>query len=162
MVKSVAFFYTTATGNTEFVIDTVIQALEKDEKDLRINKQKIECTSEEDLHKYQVIIFACGSWNTENIEGQLSPYMHEFIHKKAVDTQLSGVYAAAIGLGDDRYHFTAKAADHLTDFLQKHHATIIVPTMKIINDPYDQINKIQSWAQELSAVLKTLPSQKNT
>lgn len=157
MTRSLYIVYTTSTGHTEFVIDTLIVALEKGTKDTRIVKQRAERTKPEDLQTADILLMACGSWNTGNVEGQLQPYMHQFVHVTAADVDLTGKPAAAIGLGDERYHYTAKAAEHLTDFLKSHGATLILPALKVINEPYDQEEKINLWATELLKAMDKLP-----
>lgn len=158
MDGSIAIIFTTATGHTEFVVDRVIGVLEKKLTQGRILKQRAEVTDPSELSKHRVLILACGSWNTGNVEGQLSPHMHDLLTARARSADLRGVQTTAIGLGDRRYHFTAKAADHLTTYLQERGATTLIPTLKIVDDPYDQEKKIDAWATELSGLIKHLPA----
>ncbi len=151
--------YATSTGHTEFVVDTLIAALNKSVPDLLIKKQRAETAKAEDLTKESILLLACGSWNTGNVEGQLQPYMHDLLMTRAVGVELKGMPVAAIGLGDERYHFTAKAADKLTDFLNSHGGKILLPTLKVVNEPFDQVTKVETWAKELAAAIKKLPVQ---
>ena len=159
MNRSVTLLYSTSTGHTEFVIDAVIGALGKEMKDLRIIKQRAEVSKPEDLKKADLLLLACGSWNTGNIEGQLQPYMEDLLHVRSSDIDLKGKPSAAIGLGDDRYHFTARAAEKLTDYLTSHGATLLLPTLKIINEPFDQTKKIELWTKEFIAAIDKLPTK---
>lgn len=159
MTRTLSIIYTTSTGHTEFVIDTMMPAL-ADVKDLRIIKQRAETTKPEDLAKSDFLLLACGSWNTGGPEGQMNPWMHDLLLKRAAFVDLKGIHAAAIGLGDERYHFTARAADLLTDFLKGHNATLLLPTLKVINEPFDQTAKINAWAKEFIKTLTTSPSKK--
>lgn len=159
MESTISVIYSTATGHTEHVVNVLTEILSKEFPVARITKQKAEMTKPEDLRKSNVLILACGSWNTGNVEGQLSPYMHDLLTVRAVGENLEGIHAAAIGLGDDRYYFTARAAEKLTEFLAGHGASMLLPTLKVINDPYGQEEKVESWAKELITAIKKLPAK---
>ena len=159
MNRSLSILFTTSSGHTEFVVDTLIDTLQKQSKDLHITKQRAELTKPEDLKKSDILLLACGTWNTGNVEGQLQPYMHDLLMNLCKDIDLTGIAAAAIGLGDERYHFTAKAADRLTDFLKTHNAKMLLPTLKIINEPFDQKKKIDVWAKEFATAIAKLPAK---
>ncbi len=158
MTRTLTLIYSTSTGHTEFVVDTLTLSLSKLIPDLRIVKQRAEMSTGEDLRKANLLLLACGSWNTNNVEGQLQPHMHELLMVRAADSELKGIPAAAIGLGDERYHFTARAAERLTEYLTGRQATLLLPTLKIINDPYDQTAKIEAWTKEFANAISKLPS----
>jgi flavodoxin len=159
MQRTLSIIYASTSGHTEHVVDTLIAALEAKSKDIRIVKQRAERTKPEDLTKSDATLLACGSWNTNNVEGQLSPYMFELLMKTAAALDLKGQPCAAIGLGDDRYFFTAKAAEHLANYLKNHNGKILLPTLKIVNEPYGQEEKIRTWANELLAKIEKLPAR---
>lgn len=159
MIQTLTVIYSTSTGHTEFVVDNVIEALLQELPGLRTKKQRAEVTKPEELKAAEGLLLACGSWNTGNIEGQLSPLMHELLVDRAKDADLKGIPAAAIGLGDSRYHYTARAADKLTEYLQAHNAKLLLPTLKIINEPFEQKEKVIAWAKELAAALTKLPAK---
>jgi flavodoxin len=153
-MRTITVLYTTATGHTEFVIDTVLDVFTKQLPGTRVVKKRAENATPEDLTNADALLLACGSWNTNNVEGQLSPYMEDLLSGRAAKVELQGKPAAAIGLGDERYYYTARAADKLTEYLTLRGATLIVPTLKIINDPFDQAPKIQTWAKEFVSAFK--------
>jgi flavodoxin len=149
MQRTVTIIYASTSGHTEYVVDVLGAELEAKGKDLRVVKQRAEQTKPEDLIKSDVTLLACGSWNTNNVEGQLSPSMYELLHKAAPALDLKGQVCAAVGLGDERYYFTAKAAEHLTDYIRQHNGSLLLPTLKIVNEPYGQEEKVRTWAGEL-------------
>lgn len=151
MHRTIAVIYATTTGHTEFVADILERTLRVALPQCRIVKQRAEVTQPEDLARHEVLVLACGSWNTGNVEGQLSPAMHDLVTKRAHDVKLRGIAAAAIGLGDERYYYTARSATLLQTFLQERGATIVLPALTVINDPYDQEAKVAAWAKELAA-----------
>ena len=159
MNRSLTILYSTSTGHTEFVVDFVMSELQNLQKDLRIIKQRAEVSTPEDLKKADLLLLACGSWNTGNVEGQLQLYMHDLLTVRAADIELKGKPAAAIGLGDERYHFTARAAEKLTEYLSMHGATLLLPTLKVINEPFDQQKKLLVWSKEFSKAINQLPTK---
>ncbi len=158
MQKTLSVIYASTSGHTEHVIDTLIAELESKAKDLRIVKQRAERTKAEDLTKSDALLLASSTWNTGNVEGQLNPHMYELTQKTAAALDLKGQPCAAIGLGDERYYFTAKAAERLTDWLKNHNGKLLLPTLKIVNEPYGQEEKIRGWARELLAQIDKLPA----
>ncbi len=157
MIRTLTIIYTTGTGHTEFVVDTVIASLLESCPTLRVTKQRAETSKPEDMKKSDALLLACGSWNTNNAEGMLSPYMHDLLVVRAAKEDLQGMPTAVIGLGDERYFFTAKAADRMADFCATHNAKLLLPPLKIINDPYDQAPKIQAWTKEFVTKISALP-----
>jgi flavodoxin len=157
MIRTLTIIYATGTGHTEFVVDTVIAALAKSSPDLRIVKQRAEASKPEDVLKGDVLLLACGSWNTNNVEGMMSPYMHDFLAVRAAKEDLKKKPVAVIGLGDERYFFTAKSADRMVDYCTTHNGSLLLPALKIINEPFDQAPKIQTWAKEFAAKISALP-----
>lgn len=158
MIRTLSIVYASSTGHTEFVVDTLAAFLEKN-ADLRISRQRAETTKPEDLKKGDILLLACGSWNTGGPEGQMQPHMHDLLTGRAAGVDLSTMPAAAIGLGDDRYFYTARAADKLGDWLKTRNANLLLPPLKIINEPFDQKTKIELWAKELAAAIAKIPAK---
>lgn len=158
MVRTLTVVYTSASGHTEFVVDTIIGVLATELPDLRIVKQRAESTEQADLEKADILLLACGTWNTLGTEGQLSPYMYDLLVVRAPKAKLAGRAAAAVGLGDERYFFTAKAAVHLSEYLKATQATVLLPTLKILNEPFDQTKKITTWGKEFARTIDALPA----
>lgn len=157
MTKSLLIVYASTSGHTEFVVDTLMGELSKSIPTLRVTKQRAELTKPEDLTKESVLLLASSTWNTGNVEGQLNPHMHELLVVKAASVKLSSHPCAAIGLGDERYFYTAKAAERLVDFVTTHGGSLLLPPLKILNEPFEQKEKIASWAKEF---VKSLSSVK--
>ena len=156
MNRTLSIVYATSTGHTEFVVDEVIKMLEKNARDIRVIKQRAEVSKPENLTKSDILILACGTWNTGNTEGQLNPHMHALLLERAASVSLGDMPVAAIGLGDERYHFTARAVQKLTEYFQSHGGSILVAPLKIVNEPFDQTAKIDTWAKELLAAIKKI------
>jgi hypothetical protein len=83
------------------------------------------------------------------IEGQLNPHMWALLQDKAKTLDLAGKPCACIGLGDHRYFYTARAADHLQQYVTAHHGRLIVPALKIIDEPYGQEEAVRVWGKQL-------------
>ena len=149
-MSSLHIVYASTSGHTEYVIGEVVSllgVLRQAQHDIEVEVQRAEQTRAEDLLRGDVLLLACGTWNTGGVEGQLNPHMHAFLRERAKDIDLKGKQVAVIGLGDDRYHFTCRAADHLEEFVRTHHGILIEPTLRIINEPYGQEKIIKDWAK---------------
>ena len=142
---SVHCIYASTSGHTEYVVDQCCDMVRQAHHDVKT--RRAEQAQPEDLLKGDALILASGTWNTGGAEGQLNPHMHAFLRERAKDIDLKGKQVAVIGLGDDRYHFTCRAADHLEEFVRTHHGILIEPTLRIINEPYGQEKIIKDWAK---------------
>jgi flavodoxin len=68
---------------------------------------------------------------------------------KAKTLDLAGKPCACIGLGDHRYFYTARAADHLEHYVKVHQGGLIVPTLKITDEPNGQEEAVRVWGKQL-------------
>lgn len=143
-MQSIHIIFASTSGHTEHVVDTLISAL----PGLQISKQRAELAKPEDFLKGDVLILASSTWNTGGPEGQLNPHMMVLV-ARAKDVNLKGKRSAVIGLGDDRYRYTCRAADHLVNFVASHGGKVIEPVLRIINEPWDQDDKVIAWGSQL-------------
>ena len=149
LVQSIHIIFASTSGHTEHVVDTLIAA----HPEIKISKQRVELAQPADLLKGDVLILASSTWNTGGPEGQLNPHMHAFVFGRAKDVDLKGKKVAIIGLGDDRYRYTCRAADHLVNFVSSHGGKVIEPPLRIINEPWDQDDKVIAWGKSLLSSL---------
>ena len=150
-VSSLHIIFASTSGHTEYVVDTLIASLQGK---LQIEKQWAESAKPEDLLRGDILLLASGSWNTGGIEGQMNPHMHALLKEKAASIDLNKKKVAVIGLGDARYRYTAKAADHLEEFVKTHGGVLICKSLRIINEPYGQEKTVQKWGEQLLGKLK--------
>ncbi len=155
MVRTVMIVYASTSGHTEHVVGVASETLEG--AGLRVVRQKAELTKPEDLLKGDVLLLASGTWNTGNVEGQLNPYMYDLLLQRAQAADFKKKPCAAIGLGDERYHYTARAAEHLATFIKDHGGTLLLPALKIVNEPYGQEEKIRKWSSQFLHEISKLP-----
>jgi flavodoxin len=148
-VSSLHIIFATTSGHTEFVAESVFSHTKERRADIEVEMQRAETAAAADVLRGDVIVLASSTWNTGNVEGQLNPMMYNFVFNTAKDVDLSGKKVAVIGLGDERYFYTVAAADHLETFVKAHHGTLIEPTLRILNEPYDQIDTITAWTDQL-------------
>ena len=141
--------FASTSGHTEYVVDALIDSLRRTTPDWEIEETKAEKTQPQDLLSGDVLLLASATWNTGGTEGQLNPHMSLLLHDKAKNLDLAGKPCACIGLGDHRYFYTARAADHLQHYVKAHHGRLIVPTLKIIDEPYGQEEAVRVWGKQL-------------
>jgi flavodoxin len=141
--------FASTSGHTEYVVEALIDSLRSIIPGWKIEKTMAEKAQPQDLLRGDVLLLACATWNTGGIEGQLNPHMWLLLHDKAKTLDLAGKPCACIGLGDHRYFYTARAADHLQRYVKAHHGRLIVPTLKIIDEPYGQEEAVRVWGKQL-------------
>lgn len=149
MATSLHIIYASVSGSTEYVVDELIAQLTKAKPELQIEKQRAEQAEAEDLQRGDVLILASGTWNTGGQEGQLSPAMHQLLRVKAEHIQLNGKPMAFISLGDERYYFTTRCTEHFMQFMLHAGGKQLVTPLIIVNEPYEQGEKIQKWTEKL-------------
>jgi flavodoxin I len=152
--RSLHIVFASTSGHTEYVVEALIDSLKSTTPDWEIQETMAEKAQPQDLLGGDVLLLASSTWNTGGIEGQLNPHMWVLLHDKAKTLDLAGKPCACIGLGDHRYFYTARAADHLQHYVETHHGRQIVPTLKIIDEPYGQEEAVRVWGKQLADVLK--------
>jgi flavodoxin I len=141
--------FASTSGHTAYVVDALIDFLKSIATGWEIQETIAEKTQPQDLLSGDVLLLASATWNTGGIEGQLNPHMSVLLHDKAKTLDLAGKPCACIGLGDHRYFYTVRAADHLQHYVKAHHGRLIVPTLKITNEPYGQEEAVRVWGKQL-------------
>ena len=141
--------FASTSGHTEYVVEALIDSLKSTTPGWEIEETMAEKAQAQDLLSGDVLLLASSTWNTGSIEGQLNPHMWVLLHDKAKTLDLAGKPCACIGLGDNRYFYTARAADHLQHYVQAHHGRLIVPALKIIDEPYGQEEAVRVWGKQL-------------
>lgn len=154
MPSSLTIIYSSFSGHTEFVIDTVEAFLKKELPALIIRRIRGEQATKENLEKAEVLLLGSATWNTGGAEGQLNPYMLELLADKGKDIKLPGKPMAFVSLGDDRYYYTARCTEAFLHFLRDSGGKQILPPLIVVNEPYGQEERINRWAEKLAAGLK--------
>lgn len=153
-MKSLHIIFSSISGHTEYVVQILKAFLLGRKPELSITLIRAEQAKAEDLLQGDMTILACGTWNTTGQEGQLSPYMHEFINTIAKDVDLSNRLIAFISLGDERYFYTCRCTEHFLAFQRDHKAHMLLPPLVIANEPYDQSERILAWGEKLLAAME--------
>jgi flavodoxin len=141
--------FASTSGHTEYVVDMLADSLKSITPGWEIEARTAEKTQSRDLLSGDVLVLASSTWSTGGVEGQLNPHMWVLLHDKAKTLDLVGKPCACIGLGDHRYFYTARAADHLPRYVKAHHGRLIVPALKIIDEPYGQEEAVRVWGKQL-------------
>jgi flavodoxin I len=101
------------------------------------------------LLRGDILLLASSTWNTGGVEGQLNPHMLELLQNKAKNVDLAVEACACIGLGDHRYFYQARAAELLDHYVEVHHGRLLLPTLRIIDEPYGQEETVRVWARQM-------------
>ena len=147
--RAVRIVFASTSGHTEYVVDALTDSLKSITPGWEIEATRAEKMKPLDLLSGDVLLLASSTWNTGGVEGQLNPHMWVLLHDKAKTLDLAGKPCACIGLGDHRYFYTARAADHLEHYVKVHQGRLIVPTLKITDEPYGQEEAVRVWGKQL-------------
>lgn len=148
-MPSLHIIFASTSGNTEYVVDTLIEHLGSTQKDLDVSKQRVEEATPDDLQKGDVLLLASSTWNYDAVEGYLNMHMREFLEKRCKDADLGGRGVALIILGDDRYYYTGRGTERFMQFLMGHNGKSCTMPLLIINEPFGQEEKIIEWSEKL-------------
>jgi flavodoxin I len=150
--QSLHIIFATTSGHTEFVVDTLTSSAEL--SGWNVETTLAEKASPQDMLRGDALLLASSTWNTGGVEGQLNPHMSVLLQSKAKTLDLAGRLSACIGLGDHRYYYTARAADLLQDYIESHHGRLLLPTLRVVDEPYGQESAILNWGRQLADVLR--------
>ncbi len=156
MISSLNIIYASSSGHTQHIVEVLTAFLKDKKPDLEVAIQIAEKAQPEDLTKGDVLILGSGTWNTGGIEGQLNMHMDALLKERAEGIDLAGKPCALIALGDDRYHYTCRATEHLMQFVMQHGGTTCAPPLLIVNEPYGQEDKIEKWGEKFLSILEAL------
>jgi flavodoxin I len=152
--RSLYIIFATTSGHTEFVVDTLARSVEL--SDWKLEQIPAEKASQQDMLQGAALLLASSTWNAGGGEGQLNPHMSALLQSRAKNLDLAAKPSACIGLGDHRYYYTARAADLLQEFIESHHGRLLLPTLRIVDEPYGQELAISNWGKQLSDALRRL------
>jgi flavodoxin I len=152
--RSLHIIFATTSGHTEYVVDTLTSSIGL--RGWEIEKTLAEKASPQDMLRGAVLLLASSTWNTGGVEGQLNPHMSVLLRSKAKDLDLASKPRACIGLGDHRYYYTARATDLLHDYIGSHHGRLLLPPLRIVDEPYGQEEIVLGWGKQLADVLRRL------
>ena len=144
VVPTVRIIYASTSGHTEYVAGIVAETLRMGGLD--VSATRAEKATAEDLTASDLVILGSGTWNTGGPEGQLNPHMQAFVFGPAKAAELKGKNVAVIALGDERYRYTARAGEHLKNFVQSHGGKVFGEQLTIVNEPYGQEERVKKWA----------------
>ena len=144
-MKTVLFIYGTTSGNTEMVVESIAEFLEK--KKFKTVIQRAEESDAKDILKYDVCILASPTYG----HGLLEEHMFKFV-KGLKGMHLKGKPCAVIGLGDPKYEaqYHIESAPILEKGLTDAGGKIILPALRISMTPVMHLKGlIPNWAEQL-------------
>ena len=154
MIRTLAVITASTSGHTDFVVDVILARLQHELPHLSIKRLRAETAVPADIAHVDALILGSGTWNTGGVEGQLNPHMHALLFQRLSDAPLRGMPVAFVSLGDDRYYFTTRCTEHFLRFQRMAGMTALVSPLIIVNEPYDQEEKILAWTTKLIAALR--------
>ncbi len=156
MSLSLHIIYASTSGNTEHVVGVLEELLKEKDSTIIVTTQRAELAKADDFLRGDLLILGSGTWNTGGMEGQLNMYMDELLKRRAKDVDLKKKPITFISLGDDRYYFTTRCTEHFLKFQRDHSGMLLLPPLIIVNEPYEQTERIRTWGTKLLEKLKSL------
>ena len=151
-VQRLLIVYSSTSGHTEYVLEVLLKYLKEKQAPLDMRMKHVETLKPAELLDCDILLLASSTWNST--EGLLPPDFAAFV-REAREIDLKGKPTCVIGLGDDRYFNTCKAAALLMQFAREHKGKNLVPPLPIVNEPYDQDDKVIKCADKLIAKILT-------
>lgn len=149
-MRTLQAVYASTSGHTEYVVGLLSDAL-KGRVDVAVTR--VERATPDILLAGDALMLASGTWNTGGVEGQLNPYMHFFLNGAANGVDLKGKKVIVIGLGDERYRYTARAGYLLDTWVRSHGGALLRDPYVLVNEPYGQEAVVKEWASDISSLL---------
>lgn len=153
---TISILYASTSGHTQFVVEELQKLW--GEKGHSVMTKKAEISCKEDLLSPDLLVLASGTWNTGGQEGNLNPHMHALLFEKCRELDLQEKKVALISLGDERYYFTTRCTEHFLRFVKSANGKAVSPPLIIVNEPFDQENRITRWGQSILSSLSPTPS----
>lgn len=145
MLKKILIVFSTVSGNTEIVVDTVTDLLIK--KGFAVTKKRVEKTSAKEVYDFDLTILASPTYNQGTLEDNFKTFTKEF-NKQDFKNQKF----VAIGLGDTKYYseYLTEAATLLEDLIQTNGGEILLPALRIGTNPVKMLDKlVPKWVDKL-------------
>ena len=144
-MKKVLIVYSTVGGNTELVVEKVINELEENKfeaKKIRVDICEIRQAFENDL-----VILASPTYGQGDIEQHFKPFL-----KALQNEDITNKEFAVIGLGDTKYYpeYLTESAGLLEDFIKENQGVLISPALRIGMPPLKFIDKlVPGWVTKI-------------
>ena len=145
--------YASTSGHTAFVVETLAAFLKESAPHVAVEVQRADRAKPEDLRRGDVLLLAAGTWNTGGVEGQPDPHMATLL-QSAAGTDMKDKPMAFIALGDSRYYYTARAAEHFQKFRMAKEGMQLLPPLIVVDEPYGQEEKVRAWGTKLAGVMQ--------
>jgi flavodoxin I len=147
--RSLDIVFASTSGHTEYVTEALIDCLQSTAAGWQVVPTIAEKARPEDLLRGDILLLASSAWDTGGVEGQLNPHMLELLQDKAKNVDLARKACACIGLHDHRYFYEARVAELLDNNVEAHHGRLLLPTLRVIDEPYGQEQTVRMWARQM-------------
>lgn len=138
--------FSSTTGNTESMSQTVQEALEANGIETKI-KNVIEASVGELNGEHDIVLLGCPSYGDDEIE--LQEDFEEF-YEKMDGKKLDGKKFAVFAPGDSSYEHFCGSVDLLEEKIEELGGMIVESGLKIDGDPDDAIDEIMKWGASVA------------
>ncbi len=150
-MSKINIIYSTISGNTELVIQKVVELLPSNIESAVI---RVDTATQTDTQNCDLIILACPTYGQGSLEAQFPRFL------KTIQGSIEGKKFAVIGLGDTRYYpeYLTESGSILEDWVKSYKGELAIPSLRIGMPPLKFIDKlVPRWVTKL---LESLESKK--
>ena len=142
-MSKIKIIYSTLGGNTELVVQKVVELLPST---IDCSVIRVDTANQTDIESCELVILACPTYGQGSLESQFPKFL------KSVQGIIVGKKLAIIGLGDTRYYpeYLTESGSILEDWVKTNKGELLVPTLRIGMPPLKFIDKlVPRWVNKL-------------
>lgn len=146
----VQIIYSTVGGNTEIVVNKVLQELHRSGHEVKMFR--VDNLSPETILDYHLTILASPTYNQGTLDDHFKPFFNNWSK-----LDLKDKYFAAIGLGSAKYYseYLTEATGLLEQKITERQGLLAISGLRIGVDPFKVLDSlILKWCQKLDLFLK--------
>ena len=142
-MSKINIIYSTISGNTELVIQKVVELLPS-----RIEHKiiRVDTAQKEDIENCELIILASPTYGQGSLEAQFPRFL------KTIKDSIESKKFVVIGLGDTRYYpeYLTESGTILEDWVKDNKGILLIPSLRIGMPPLKFIDKlVPRWVSKL-------------
>lgn len=148
-MSKINIIYSTIGGNTELVVQKIIELLPED---IMVKSIRVDIATLDDINNCDLIILACPTYGQGTLESHFPPFL------KLIQTQIENKKFAVVGLGDTKYYpeYLTESGAILEEWVKVNKGELVVPALRIGMPPLKFIDKlVPRWVIKIVEHLNT-------
>lgn len=150
-MTKILIIYATVSGNTELVVEKIIQILNEQKLaknlELQITSKRVDLANANEILQSDLTILASPTYGQGTVEAHFLPFLKQMNKLDLTDSKL-----AVIGLGSPRFYpeYLTESAGILEMEIKKSSGNLIVPSLRIGGEVLKMLDKlVPNWTNKL-------------